>query len=108
MNEIRVGDLHKTIEIEGVMFNIYYGYDSDEERIRGWDPTPIYPDFEKRPQYTKEGIPFTLAYGGPCRHYDRFDKEAEDDWCANCTMFDKREEFIGLCKCHMNRAWKNE
>ena len=108
MSKIKDGDLHKTFEIDGVRFDIYYGYDTEAEKLRGWEPTPLYPDFDKSPQYTDDGIPFTLAYGGPCDHFNRSDKNSEDDWCANCTMFERREEFIGLCKCPMNQINKNE
>ena len=106
MKKVKKGDLYKTVEIEGVTFDIYYGYDSETDELRGWEPTPIYPDFEARPQYTKDGTLFTLAYREPCEHYDKSDGESDDAWCADCTQFDQREEFIGLCKCPMNKIRK--
>lgn len=108
MTENKEGKLYKAFEINGVYFEIYYGYETESERRRGWDPTPIYPNFTEQPQYTSDGIPFTLAYGSPCRHYEPIDREEDDDWCANCPHFDQREEFIGLCGCMHNRIQKNE
>lgn len=108
MSEIREGTVYKSFEIEGVTFKIYYGYESEGERARGWEPTPIYPDFAKQPQYTKDGIPFTIAYGGPCAQYAPINADADDEWCANCHHFDQREEFIGLCGCPQDRVRKNE
>ena len=104
MSDIKDGAHYKTVEIEGIKFEIRYGYESDADRRRGWEPTPQYPDFAKVPQYTKKGTPFALAYGGPCRYYAPIDKDADDDWCANCQRFDQREEFIGLCQAPEHRA----
>ena len=106
MTEIKEGALYKTFEIEGVTFEIYYGYESESERLRGWEPSPMYPDFAERPQYTGEGIPFTLAYADICEHYDPIEKSSEEEWCANCSFFDKKEECVGLCRCNERR--KNE
>lgn len=98
MTDIKEGMLYKSFEIEGFSFHIYYGYETAGERERGWEPTPIYPDFEEKPLYTKDGIPFTAVYSSPCAYYDPIEPESDDAWCANCTHFDMREEFIGLCK----------
>ena len=108
MNKIRDGDFYKRIEIEGVIFDVYYGYESDLERKRGWEPTPQYPDFTLTPKHTSKGKPFTVAYGCPCDYYTPIDKDLDDEWCANCVHFDKREEFIGLCNAPKRQMRKNE
>ncbi len=107
MHKPRDGDLYKSIEIEGTRFDIYYGYETEGERER-WDPSPVYPWFPDRPQYTKEGIPFVLAYQDVCSHYGPIVIKTDFNECANCRQFDKREDFIGLCKCPHNRVRKNE
>ena len=99
---IKDGTLYKTLEIENVRFDIYYGYESQTERQRGWEPTPQYPDFDRSPQYTKEGFPFSLAYGGPCEHYAPIERDT-DEWCAGCSFFERRDEIIGICKCRMRQ-----
>ncbi len=107
MTQIKDGALYKVFEIEGVRFEIFYGYETEAEKQNGWEPSPLYPDFARRPQYTKGGHPFTLAYGGPCPHYRPLNRDADDEWCANCPHFDQREEFVGLCK-SPHRVRKNE
>ena len=102
------GDLYQEINIEGTQFQIYYGYETDQERSRGWEPTPLYPNFTEHPQYTKEGVPFALAYGEVCEHYSPTQQESEDEWCACCSHFDQREDVIGLCRCPKNLVRKNE
>ncbi len=103
MNKIRDGDLYQTLEIEGVTFEIYYGYSSDGERSLGWEPSPIYPDFTATPQYTKRGLPFVTAYQDACKHYKPIKNKSDDHWCYNCEMFDKRDKHIGICQCAHRR-----
>ncbi len=98
MKKPNEGDLYKSIEIEGTRFDIYYGYETEEEKTR-WDPSPVYPYFPDQPQYTKDGIPFAVAYQDVCEYYDPFVTETDFHECDNCRLFDKREEFVGLCKC---------
>ena len=106
MNQIRDGNLHRIVEIDGVEFKIYYGYISDTERDRGWEPYPVYPDFVKAPQYTADGEAFVTAFQDTCEHYEPRGKG--EDWCDNCKLFDKRDKYIGICKCPLNRERKNE
>ncbi len=108
MVEIKEGTLYKTVEIDCVAFNIYYGYESVSERGRGWEPSPIYPNFIERPQYTSDGYPFAVAYQDVCEHYDPINTETDFIECANCKQFDRREEFIGICKCPLRRERQNE
>ena len=49
MRDIREGDLHKIVIIGDTVFEIRYGYTSEEERNR-WEPVPIYPDFVNKPE----------------------------------------------------------
>ncbi len=104
MNKIRDGDLYQRFEIEGVIFEIYYGYSTDSERRHGWEPSPIYPDFTAIPQYTPSGYPFATVYQDGCEHYKPIIHKSEDHWCYNCEMFDKREKHIGICKCEFRKC----
>ena len=99
MDEIKDGALYKTIEIDGTRFDIYYGFYNERERELGYEPTPIYPDFDKNPQYTKSGMPIVAVYKDLCKHFKPLPRMIEIDGCVNCIYFDKREEYIGLCKC---------
>ena len=92
------GELYKSFEIEGTRFDIYYGYESDGERQR-WDPAPVYPWFPEQPQFTSDGTPFALVYQDVCEHYDPIVAETDFGDCVNCKFFEKREQFIGLCRC---------
>ncbi len=95
---IREGDLYKIVEVAGRSFEIRYGYSCEDERNR-WEPTPIYPDFLITPEYTAEGYPFATAYQDICEHYSPKPKVTGENWCNDCTLFDKQEEYIGICKC---------
>lgn len=107
MNEIKEGALYKSFEIEGIRFDIRYGYESEEERLH-WQPSPIYPRLNERPQYTPDGTPFVLAYQEVCAQYRPIVTETDFVECANCSHFDKREELIGLCRCTQRRQRQNE
>ena len=98
MKDIREGDLHKTVVIGDRIFEIRYGYTSEEERSR-WAPVPIYPDFAKVPQYTTDGFPFVTAYQDSCPHYCSKPMATGENWCSDCKHFEKCEEYIGICRC---------
>lgn len=98
MKDIREGDLHKTVVIGDRIFEIRYGYTSEEERSR-WAPVPIYPDFAKAPQYTTDGFPFVTAYQDSCPHYCSKPMATGENWCSDCKHFEKCEEYIGICRC---------
>ena len=99
MGEIKDGAFYKTVEIEGVRFDIYYGYESENVKKHGWDPTPQYPDFDGRPTYTPSGKRFAIAYGEVCNYYEPIKKKTDMVCCLNCKLFNKKEEYIGLCEC---------
>ena len=106
MHPIRDGDLHRIVEIDGVEFKIYYGYLSESEKDKGWKPYPVYPDFIKEPQYTKDGKAFATAFQDPCRHYAP--RGTGESWCSNCELFMKKDTYIGICQCSYNKERKNE
>ncbi|MBQ8409023.1 MAG: hypothetical protein IJY39_09190 [Clostridia bacterium] len=104
MENIKEGTFYKEVEIEGVVFKIYYGYVNDEERYSGWEPTPLYPIFEEHPQYTPRGYPFATAYQDCCPYYEPIRTGKQDNkWCFNCKLFDKREKYIGICTCEKRK-----
>lgn len=106
MENIKEGTLYKITEVEGTRFELYYGYDSEEEKRRGWEPTPIYPDFIGQPQYTASGLRFANAFQEVCSHYHKKPTENDDDWCDLCEHFERGDDYIGVCKCQRNK--KNE
>lgn len=114
MNKGRVihkeGDLHKVITAFGKSFEIRYGYYGEEERQNPEiEPYEIYPDFEQNPEYTDDGIPFTVAWQSPCKHYRLADvfKKHEDNGCYECKYYEKCEELLGVCRCNARRK-KND
>ena len=96
--KIRDGDIYKVVIISDNRFTIRYGYGTDAEREK-WEPTPIYPDFISEPVYTADGFPFATAFQDICQHYKIKPDNNGESWCDNCIYFDKREDYIGLCKC---------
>ncbi len=96
--KIREGDLYKTVTVADKTFEIRYGYSCDAERLR-WEPTPIYPDFRASPEYTAKGYPFATAYQDICEYYIPKSNATGENWCNDCTLFDKLEEYIGICNC---------
>lgn len=97
MGDIKEGMLYKSVEIDGVRFDIYYGYECEGERNRGWEPEPLYPNFTTNPQFNQKGKPFALTYDEVCDEYKPISKTTECICCANCKLFEKREEVIGVC-----------
>ena len=103
MENIKEGTLYKKLEIEGVTFDIYYGYSTEEEKKRDWEPAPQYPMFEETPQYTPSGRPFVNSFQDCCECYDPIVPRKSDNWCFNCKHFDKREQLIGICTCEKRK-----
>lgn len=99
---IREGDLYKIVTVADKRFEIRYGYTSEGEREL-WKPTPVYPDFIKEPQYTADGSPFATAYQDICVHYEPKPKVTGENWCNDCKLFQKHEEYIGICQCEKRR-----
>lgn len=91
--EIKEGNLYKNFEIEGIRVDIYYGYEDESERRFG-ELSPVYSNFIAKPQYTKDGYPFAVAYQIECVHYAP-KRKSDDDWRANCKFYDKRERIYG-------------
>ena len=86
------------------LFEMFF-YDYENEKQIGYDPTPIYPDFSKNPQYTKNGVPFTSVYQDVCKDYQPISQEIDFVGCGNCKLYESREELIGICRSE-NRRWK--
>ncbi len=102
MNHIKEGELYKTLIIHDKVFDIIYGYYCEAERGR-WDPTPIYPDFIKNPQHTKEGLPIVTAEQTVCEHYSPKKNASGEEWCNDCKHFKLEQEIIGVCNCRHKR-----
>ena len=103
MKIIKEGMLYKSTEVEGARFELYYGYESDEERTREWEPTVLYPDFTEHPQYTSSGFRLATAFQDVCPHYKKKPTQNDDDWCDLCEHFAKGDDLIGVCRCEYNR-----
>ncbi|MDO4607580.1 MAG: hypothetical protein Q4B40_00125 [Clostridia bacterium] len=98
MKNIREGEFYKTLIVCDKAFDILYGYYCESERDR-WEPTPIYPDFIKNPQHTKDGRPFATAEQAVCEHYTPKANASGEEWCNDCVHFKLYEEIIGVCQC---------
>ena len=94
MNKIRDGDLYKIININGVSFEIRYGYYEEFERDHH-DPVPIYPDFIEKPFYDPEGRPFVTAMQNACDLFDGADPELG---CYGCKYYKEEIDLIGICR----------
>lgn len=105
MNKIRDGDLYKSVEVFGKIFNLYYGYYTEEDRQSAYaEPIPVYPNFYEKPQYTDDGYPFATEMQDVCEYYS---SNIESDYCYLCSHFKKGTELIGLCSCKERRQ-KNQ
>ena len=96
------GDLYKSLNVFGCDFHIYYGYYEDCDRQNPFvDPMPIYTDFIKNPQYTKNGLPFVTKMQGACSYYKGKDTKEKD--CAECRHYLHGAELLGVCTCYERR-----
>lgn len=93
MQNIRDGDIYKTINIDTLTFEIRYGYYEEYERGRS-EPLPIYPDFISEPAYTGEGRPLVTAMQDVCQSFEGGDR---DLGCYGCRHFHECEDLIGIC-----------
>ncbi len=109
MERPKEGNLYKTLNVLNKIFHIYYGYNSNSEREL-WDPSPIYPNFLKEPQYTDCGKPYTRADQDVCEHHSPKKNASGEMWCNDCKHFQQGEELIGVCKCEKRKrkVRKNE
>ena len=101
-NIVSEGNLYKIVTVADKNFEIRYGYTCEGERAR-WEPSPIYPDFLAFPEYTADGYPFAVAYQDTCKHYIPKPNVAGENWCNDCKLFDKQEDYIGICRCEERR-----
>ncbi len=96
------GDLFKTIETHGKVFEIRYGFYEECDRHHKYaEPMEIYPDFINRPQYTDDGIPFATAMQNPCIYFNG--KRDDNTTCEECAFYKQCDELLGICLCPMNR-----
>lgn len=93
MDKIKEGDLYKIIDLHGHTFELRYGYYEEYERGKG-EPVPIFPDFIKNPQYTKEGFPFVTQMQELCPHGS---SSFSDGCCVDCVHYSQGEDLIGIC-----------
>ncbi len=108
MTNIKEGDFCKAVEVGGHTIKVYYGYNEPELERGRIDLMPIYPNFIERPLYTTYGYAIVRADQDICKHFSPKPKASNEGWCNDCELFDKCEEFIGICKCPHNGVHKNE
>ncbi|MBQ3088782.1 MAG: hypothetical protein IJC36_04010 [Clostridia bacterium] len=95
------GDIYKVIAVFGKIFEIKYGYYSENERTsRFSEVIPIYPDFKNSPEYTGDGHPFVTQMQDICPYYDG-EQTGED--CFGCKHYHHGDDLIGICKCTNNK-----
>lgn len=103
---VREGEIYRSIIIEGVLFEIRYGFYEECER-NNEELSPIYPDFIETPMFTAKGQPFALGYQDCCNEFSRKNERFEENWCVNCIFFDKKEDYIGICRCEKKRNYSS-
>lgn len=95
------GDLYRVIDVDGVVFNIHYGYYEEKDRFGKYnDPIPIYPNFTENPQYNIRGEPFVTHMQDMCEHYEG---RRNSDSCHTCIYYKECEDLLGVCRCVKNR-----
>lgn len=102
MNLPKEGDLYKIYTVDGIAFEIRYGYHAENERGRV-DPLPIFPDMVAVPVYTKNGIPITAYVQAPCKHYTPRQGPHPEEWCGDCIHYGSRCEKMARCLCPERR-----
>lgn len=107
MGNNREGDLYKVITVDGVSFEIYYGFYGDVEREH-WEPMPVFPNFKKNAVYNGDGFAFATADQDVCEHFVPKKSVSNEGWCHDCNYFHLKEEFIGVCKCPQNKEKKEK
>ena len=101
--EIREGDLYRSVVVDGIRFDILYGYYEDFER-KACDPIPVYPDLEKNPVYTNHGYRIVTQIQSPCNWFTKRDRKCDDEWCRSCKYFEDEHKLIGVCRNINNKA----
>lgn len=92
------GDLFRIYTVDGLSFQIRYGYHAENERGRV-EPLPIFPDLLSEPVYTRCGIPVTSYIQAPCIHYTPRHPDHPEEWCGDCIHYDAGQEKMGRCLC---------
>ncbi len=73
---------------------------------------PAYPNFEERPEYTKEGRPFATAEQENCPHCKpKVPGEPLPGDCGGCGWFYREQtpyDLIGVCMCGARRRENKE
>ncbi|NMP36526.1 MAG: hypothetical protein GX051_00155 [Clostridiales bacterium] len=89
------GTLYRIFRCFGREFPVYYQY-SDEDN----NAIPDYPDFEVKPQYTDDGMPFALASQAGCEYFEPDTAgDALANECGCCKYFRTEADFslFGIC-----------
>ena len=101
-SEHKEGELYKVITAYGKVFEIYYGYYEEIDRLNPLcEPMEIYPSFIESPVYTDKGIPFVTAMQESCEHYKG--ESDEESNCFQCAYFESCEELLGICRCRLRQ-----
>ena len=95
------GMLYKRITAGGRVFDIYYGYYEEKDRLGKYsEPVPIFPNFQENPLYALSGRLFVTQMQDACEHFVGRDKESG---CHGCRHYKKEEDLIGVCLCDKNK-----
>ena len=98
------GELYRVVTTFGKTFELRYGYYAECDRHNPLClPAVIYPDFLKEPLFTEEGMPFVTMMQDACMHYRGEAKRTPDTTCAECSYFQRGEEWFGICTCQKNK-----
>ena len=94
--------LYKVYQVGGRRFPVFFEYDEQLD-----ESYPVYPDFEKNPEYTDEGRPFATAEQDSCSHCKPVapGRPMPED-CGGCGWFHRENtpyDLIGVCMCNALR-----
>ena len=99
------GDLYKIIVIDGLIFEIRYGYYEEKDRYGQYnDPIPIYPDLVTSPAYNAEGYRIVTAMQDVCDHVE---SNLSEGICVECRFYKHSDDLIGICKHPKNKKVGN-
>jgi len=93
---------YKTYRVGGRSFPIYMSYDEQMKECY-----PMYPDFETKPEYSRDGRPFATAEQETCPFgKPRIDGDPSPSDCGGCGWFYRERttyDPIGICMCDLRR-----
>ena len=98
------GELYKIVTTFGKTFELRYGFYEEKDRLNPLcEPAIIYPDFQKEPLFTDDGVPLVTVMQDACQYFNGCAKRTPDTTCAECKYFSSGEDWFGICTYPKNK-----